>query len=77
VNPNEHPAFSSGPRVCLGKKFSTTESVAFLACFLKEWRIETPMKEGETVEQAIKRLVDPRFGFTLSLSEREVILARR
>ncbi|CAL1711138.1 unnamed protein product [Somion occarium] len=69
--------FGLGPRACIGRKFSQTEALAFLAVFLRDWRVdivpepnETRLQyEGRVMERA--RLLGLAFGiepFPLRLS---------
>lgn len=48
--------FSGGVRACLGKKFSTVEFTAIATIILKDWKISVKQKEGETKEQAKRRV---------------------
>jgi cytochrome P450 len=45
-----------GQRVCPGKRFSQVELVAVLAALFRDWRVEIVPVQGETVEQAQKRV---------------------
>jgi cytochrome P450 len=49
-------AWSHGPRVCPGKKFSQVEFVAVISCLLRRHRVEPVRLEGESVAQASKRI---------------------
>lgn len=48
--------WSTGPRVCPGKKFSQVEFVAVIACLLQRHRVVPVLEDGETVEKARKRI---------------------
>jgi len=41
--------FSSGPRVCIGRKFAMTEATATMVMLIKDWKIEPVLQEGETL----------------------------
>ncbi|KAG6829041.1 hypothetical protein H0H87_012774, partial [Tephrocybe sp. NHM501043] len=43
-------AFSLGPRMCIGRKFATTEAVAFFTMLLRDWKVEPLLEDGETKE---------------------------
>ncbi|KAF8068992.1 cytochrome P450 [Lyophyllum atratum] len=71
-------AFSIGPRACIGRKFATTEAVAFLTMLLRDWRVEPKFETGETREMwSEKVLARPTLGITMSLGEAPVRLTRR
>jgi hypothetical protein len=59
-------AWSYGPRVCPGKKFSQVEFVAVIACLLQGVRVE-PLTQGNEseVEAAarLKRVVEDSYFF--------------
>jgi hypothetical protein len=44
-------AFSVGPRLCLGRKFSTVESVCFLSNSLQKWKFDVKLDKQETRAQ--------------------------
>lgn len=52
----EFLAWSSGPRLCPGKKFAQVEIVAVLAKMFFEHRIEAVPEKGESLAQAQDRL---------------------
>jgi len=43
--------FSYGPRVCVGKKFATTESLATLSMLMKDFKIEPILEAGESLRE--------------------------
>ncbi|KAJ7226872.1 cytochrome P450 [Mycena pura] len=49
--------FGAGPRMCVGRRFAQTEAVSFLARFLRDWRVETPLRDGETRAAAMERVM--------------------
>lgn len=48
----------AGPRVCPGKKFSQVEFVGMLAAILSRWKVEAAREEGESEEEARRRLME-------------------
>ncbi|KAH0580883.1 hypothetical protein H2248_012042 [Termitomyces sp. 'cryptogamus'] len=62
-------AFSIGPRTCIGRKFATTEAVAFLTVLLRDWKVEPILKDGETKEGWRKRVLDARLVLTLGVAD--------
>ncbi|KAL0960014.1 hypothetical protein HGRIS_011664 [Hohenbuehelia grisea] len=70
-------AFSVGPRMCIGRKFATVESVTWLAMLLREWRTEPLLREGETVEAWRARVLDATMVLTLGVSDVPVRFVRR
>ncbi|KPI44958.1 Secologanin synthase [Cyphellophora attinorum] len=54
----EFLAWSAGPRVCPGKKFSQVEFVATLACLFHKHRVAAEVRKGETGTEARKRLLE-------------------
>ncbi|GLB42782.1 putative cytochrome P450 [Lyophyllum shimeji] len=70
-------AFSIGPRACIGRKFATTEAVAFLTMLLRDWKVEPILKEGETKEQWRDRVLDAKLVLTLGVSDVPLKFTRR
>ncbi len=66
-----------GPRTCIGRKFSTTESVAFLTMLLRDYKIEPILYEAETKEQWKERVLDVTVGITLGVKSVPVTFIRR
>ncbi|KAF9467919.1 cytochrome P450 [Collybia nuda] len=78
VNESEaFSAFSIGPRACIGRKFATTESVAFLTMLLRDWRVQPTLRTGETREQWRERVLDARLVLTLGVADVPVRFTRR
>ena len=50
--------FGIGPRACIGRKFGIVESLTFLAMFVREWKVDIVLKEGETREDWRQRVVE-------------------
>ena len=57
-------AFASGPRLCLGRKFSMVESVCFLSNMLRDWKIDVKLEKGETPFQWQERVLQPTLSAT-------------
>ena len=57
--------FGVGPRVCLGKKFSTVEAVCFLSNIIREWHFDVKLENGETRAQWVERVLQPSIAVTL------------
>ncbi|CCM05089.1 uncharacterized protein FIBRA_07296 [Fibroporia radiculosa] len=70
-------SFGLGPRGCIGRRFATTEAVAFLTMLLRDWKAEPLLKPGESVDEWTKRVIDARFFFTLGIQDVPVRLTRR
>ena len=60
-------AFSTGPRQCLGRKFSTVEAVCFLSYLLRDWRFDVKLGEGESPEAWQERVMRPVMAITLKI----------
>jgi cytochrome P450 len=69
--------FSIGSRSCIGRKFATTEAVAFLTMLLRDWRVEPLLKAGETVEAWQKRTLDAKILLTLGVKDVSIRFTRR
>lgn len=70
-------AFSIGPRACIGRKFATTEAVAFLTMLLRDWKVEPLLKEGETKEAWGHRVLDAKIAVTLGVKDVPLRFSRR
>ncbi|KAG6812865.1 hypothetical protein H0H92_015793 [Tricholoma furcatifolium] len=70
-------AFSIGPRACIGRKFATTEAVAFLTMLLRDWKVEPVLKDGETKDAWQKRVLDAHMVLTLGVADVPVRFTRR
>ena len=49
--------FGLGARACIGRKFSVTEAICFLALFLRDWKVDVKLNNGETREQYASRVM--------------------
>ncbi|EJC99088.1 cytochrome P450 [Fomitiporia mediterranea MF3/22] len=71
--------FSSGARGCLGQRFSITESVCLLACFVRGYEILPPeegMKAEKLSESDKRRILSWKAGITLTPTNAYVRLRR-
>lgn len=50
--------FSEGLRSCPGKKFAQVEHVAIMATLFREHRVRPVLQAGESMEQALKRIMN-------------------
>jgi len=66
-----------GPRACIGRKFSTVESVCFLTLLLRDFKVEPLLRVGETKEQWRDRVLDARLALTLGVADVPVRFVRR
>ena len=55
--PGAFIGWSTGPRICPGKKFSQAEFVAVIATLLRHYRIEPNRKPNENMEAARARVL--------------------
>ncbi|KAK6996790.1 cytochrome P450 [Favolaschia claudopus] len=71
--------FGAGPRACVGRRFAQVEAVCLLAHFLRDWRVETVLKEGETRAVALERVMAgaSMYGTAFSLGEVPVRIVAR
>ncbi|KAG6841505.1 hypothetical protein C0991_010363 [Blastosporella zonata] len=70
-------AFSIGPRACIGRKFATTEAVAFLTMLLRDWKVEPLLRDGETKEAWRERVLDAHLVLTLGVADVPLRFTRR
>jgi len=70
-------AFSVGPRICIGRKFATVESVAFLAMLLRDWKTEPLLRDGETAGAWRTRVLDAKMVLTLGVDDVPLRFIRR
>lgn len=66
-----------GPRTCLGRKFATTEAVAFLTMLLRDWKIEPILRPGESKQEWRNRVLDGQIALTLGVKDVSVKFTRR
>ncbi|KAF9485606.1 cytochrome P450 [Pholiota conissans] len=70
-------AFGVGPRICIGKKFATTEAVCFLTLLLREWKVEPLLQTDETMASWSERVFRANLGMTLGITDVPIRLVRR
>ncbi|KAF9529863.1 cytochrome P450 [Crepidotus variabilis] len=70
-------AFSVGPRACVGRKFATSEAVAFLTSMLRDFTVRPLLTDGETVDVWKARVLDAKIGITLGVNDVPLRLIRR
>lgn len=73
----EFSAFGFGPRQCIGRKFATTEAVAFLTLLLRDWKVEPLLNDGETNEQWKERVMQAKLMLTLGVRKVPIRFIRR
>ncbi|KAI0349208.1 cytochrome P450 [Trametes cingulata] len=72
--------FSGGPRGCIGRGFSETESIAVLTLIISRYRVEVkeePQFAGETFEQRKARLTKSKLSVTLFPERAPLVFKRR
>ncbi|KIK59171.1 hypothetical protein GYMLUDRAFT_245592 [Collybiopsis luxurians FD-317 M1] len=72
--------FSAGPRACIGRKFSETESIAVLTMFISRYKIEVkeePQYARETFEERKARVLAWRPGLTMTPLRVPLVFKRR
>ncbi|KAI9063783.1 cytochrome P450 [Trametes sanguinea] len=72
--------FSGGPRGCIGRGFSETESIAVLTLVISRYRVEVkdePQFAGETFEQRKARLLKSKLSVTLFPERAPLVFKRR
>ena len=59
--------------MCAGKKFAQVELVAVMAISFKDWTVSPTLEEGETTEQAKRRVMgaanDSKMNITLQMKQ--------
>ncbi|KAK2462366.1 hypothetical protein APHAL10511_005672 [Amanita phalloides] len=69
--------FSIGARACIGRKFATTEGVAFLTMLLRDWHIAPLLRPEENKENWRARVLDAKVVLTLQINDVAVKLTKR
>jgi cytochrome P450 len=74
--------FSVGTRSCIGRKYSSTEAVCFLAHLLRDWRVEPLFSvrsngEVESVDEWRERVFQADMMMTLGIKDHGVRFVRR
>ena len=67
----------TGPRVCIGRKFATTEAVCFLTMLLRDWKVEPSLREGETKDAWRERVLQGKVVITLGVMDVPMRFTRR
>ena len=57
VKERDYPMFGSGPRACIGRKIALTEAMGFVVQFFRDWDVETVLRDGETNDTCLRRLM--------------------
>lgn len=74
---NGGPPCAAGPRTCIGRKFATTEAICFLAALLRDYKIESVLRAGETRAEWRACVLDARLMLTLGVKDVSVTFVRR
>ncbi|KAF9054617.1 cytochrome P450 [Panaeolus papilionaceus] len=72
--------FSSGPRACIGRKFSETEGIAALTLMVSKYKItvkEEPQFVNETFNERKARVLNTRAGISLTPVNVPLVFTRR
>ncbi|KAF8575025.1 cytochrome P450 [Ramaria rubella] len=67
VSEQDLSIFGVGPRACIGRKFAETEAICFLSLFLRDWKCDIILDEGETRQQYEDRVMGNGGGVGLTL----------
>jgi len=73
----EFSAFSIGPRQCIGRKFATTEAVAFMTMLLRDWKVEPLLSGSETKNQWKDRVMQGKMMITFGVRNVPIRFTRR
>ncbi|KAH8831638.1 cytochrome P450 [Flagelloscypha sp. PMI_526] len=73
----KYTAFSVGARACIGRKFATVETYAFLALFLRDWKVEPKLNKGETKAEWKDRIMEAKVNLGLGVQDTPLLLTRR
>ena len=68
---------SLGTRACIGRKFAVVEAVAFLTMLLRDWRVETLLKPGESKDEWTARVFEVKLTLTLGIGNVPVKFIKR
>jgi len=78
VRESDMTFFSIGPRACIGRKFAIVEALCFLSLFLRDWKVDPLLNEGETVDQWKDRCLQAGFvGLTFGVRDVPLKITRR
>ncbi|KJA21381.1 hypothetical protein HYPSUDRAFT_77809 [Hypholoma sublateritium FD-334 SS-4] len=68
---------ATGPRTCIGRKFTMIEAVCFLTLILRDYRVEPLLRATETLAQWKTRVLDAKIGLTLGVKDVPLTFIRR
>lgn len=79
IGDHDMPMFGVGPRSCIGQRFSMAEATCFLILFLRDWKIDVVLKDGETREAYEERFENTagRIGLAFGIGPLDLKLTRR
>ena len=72
--------FGAGPRACIGRKFGQTEAMTFLSLFLRDWKVNIILGEGESREEYEEKVMGKAgrtAGLAFGVAEISLKLTRR
>ncbi|PSR76587.1 hypothetical protein PHLCEN_2v8345 [Hermanssonia centrifuga] len=72
--------FNAGPRACLGRRFTETESVAVIAMIVSRYKIdikEDPKFAHETADQRRRRVLRSKPGLSMTPLKVPLVFRRR
>ncbi|CAG8704398.1 12589_t:CDS:2, partial [Acaulospora colombiana] len=73
-----YTVFSVGPRTCIGRKFSLTEGVCWIAHLLRNFTVEPLLSQGESVESWKERVLENgTFKLSFALKDAPLVFKRR
>lgn len=71
-------AFGVGPRACIGQKFAMAEAMCFLVMFLRDWKLDVELNDGETRDAYEDRaMIGGRVGLGWGVLPFDIKLTRR
>lgn len=74
---NHFTGFSSGSRMCIGKRFAEVEMVCFLANFVRTFKFAPIPKQGESREDVYRRYTEGNEVLNLTPGKWDLNLERR
>ncbi|PVF91732.1 cytochrome P450 [Serendipita vermifera] len=73
-----YTVFSVGPRTCIGRKFSLTEGVCWIAHLLRNFTVKPLLSQGESVEGWKERVLETgTFKLSFALKDAPLVFKRR
>jgi len=75
----DYVSFGLGLHVCLGRRFALYEMVCFLTLFLRTWKVDPQLADGQTPREWRKQILEERvaLGITFGPTDVPVTLIRR